>query len=153
MMKIQIRSGVFETNSSSQHSLVISKVREEPTKKQLNGYFGEYGWGYEELTTQEEKLSYILTRMAMSIVEDNSDIRELDKLLKSPIFKKFDELVQIMTGFGINMDECLLSNRYYGGRFGYIDHQSVDVLDEYTLEELVDIIFSESKIIIDNDNH
>lgn len=149
-MKIQIRSSVFETNSSSLHSLVISKVIVPPIQESLYGYFGEYGWGYEELVSQEQKLSYILTHTAMSLIKSNNIPNELNKFLKSPIFQKLNELIRIKTGRDIYMGDCLMSAY---NKFGYIDHQSVGILDNYTLEDLVDIIFSESKIIIDNDNH
>lgn len=150
-MKIQIRSSVFETNSSSMHSLVISEQR-KPTfiLRPLVGYFGEYGWGYEELTSPQQKLSYILTHIAVHLVEDSTQSSELTKVLSSPIFQKLDSLIQERTGFNINMSNSLREDYF---KFGYIDHQSIGILDDYSIEELVDIILDNSKIIIDNDNH
>lgn len=68
-MKINIRKSVFETNSSSCHSLVISKdgLEESQFKLDENGAlhcspdsFGtDEGFGF--FNTQYEKLSYILT--------------------------------------------------------------------------------------------
>lgn len=43
---IQIRKGVFETNSSSTHSICISKAPAEWPKK-IKFTLGEYGWGVE----------------------------------------------------------------------------------------------------------
>ena len=66
-MKKQIRRGCFETNSSSQHSLSISKEGLEPSKFKLNRNgkievdFGEFGKRYEIFDTQYEKLSYLMT--------------------------------------------------------------------------------------------
>ena len=42
-MKIQIRRGAFETNSSSTHSIVIPK-KVDYTLNHVNFYVGEYGW-------------------------------------------------------------------------------------------------------------
>ena len=66
-MKRQIRRCVFETNSSSVHSLVISNDGREPSYLKKNEFneividFGQFGREYEIYDTQEEKLSYLMT--------------------------------------------------------------------------------------------
>ena len=63
-----IRKGCFETNSSSVHTLVISKEGLEPSnlKIEKNGKIRVplryWGKEYEEYTSQLDKLSYICTR-------------------------------------------------------------------------------------------
>ena len=57
---LQIRKGVFETNSSSTHSLVICKENEE---LKLPGFVSfetnDYGWEFDTLSTTWEKASYL----------------------------------------------------------------------------------------------
>ena len=70
MMKKQIRFNTFETNSSSMHTLQISKdlMDENELIIKKDGYVHidldqYYGRDLEEYKTQEEKLKYICTWM------------------------------------------------------------------------------------------
>ena len=65
-MKCRIRKGVFETNSSSMHSLVIKgekKINREQLKINENGFIevetDDYTWGNFILETAQEKLNYV----------------------------------------------------------------------------------------------
>lgn len=50
MSKMVIRNGIFETNSSSVHSICISKKPVENVKgKKIDFYLGEYGWENESV--------------------------------------------------------------------------------------------------------
>lgn len=63
-MKRTVRKGVFETNSSSIHTLVISHIGENDINcdgQPVIFYCGEYGWGYDELCTVNERASYLWT--------------------------------------------------------------------------------------------
>jgi len=79
---INVRKGVFETNSSSSHSLVIAadydgnaKAKELDYDVMLHSFygddeengilavgFGEYGWSGDPLTSFRDKLFYLLTQ-------------------------------------------------------------------------------------------
>lgn len=74
-MKFRIRKGVFETNSSSMHSLVIKgekKINKEQLKINEDGFIevetDDYTWGYFILETAQEKLNYVV---ACKINEDD----------------------------------------------------------------------------------
>lgn len=74
-MKCRIRKGVFETNSSSMHSLVIKgekKINREQIKINEDGFIevetDDYTWGYFILETVQEKLNYVV---ACKINEDD----------------------------------------------------------------------------------
>lgn len=56
-----IRTGVFETNSSSTHSICITKNRRCNMCLPQKLYFscGDFGWEYKTLKTPEEKASYL----------------------------------------------------------------------------------------------
>lgn len=66
-MKCQIRKNVFETNSSSVHSLVIAKEGREKSELRVNAdgeievEFGSFGTNFELFFSQDEKLSYLIT--------------------------------------------------------------------------------------------
>lgn len=67
-MKCRIRKGVFETNSSSMHSLVIKgekKINREQLKINEDGFIevetDDYTWGNSLLKTAQEKLNYIVS--------------------------------------------------------------------------------------------
>ena len=138
MSKRTIRRNVFETNSSSMHSLSIvgSDRLYNPINKDTVIYYGEFGWGYEELTSPEDKLSYLITQY-------NDDESKLE-MIKSA-FKKH-------TGF-----EMIIADMR-GGYWekGYIDHQSQGMICEYITDEqsVINLVFNQSNVIIvDNDNH
>ena len=56
-MKI-IRKNVFETNSSSTHSISISKLNDYILPKEINFTFGEFGWEFSKYTSSFDKASY-----------------------------------------------------------------------------------------------
>lgn len=140
----KIRKNVFETNSSSSHSISIEN-RDEYYKP-TNEYFettisyGEYGWGYKKLNTIREKLEYIIT--ATQYYDAAEEL----------YLKWIKEVYENYT------NNTLKINDHYKG---FIDHQSQHKLDEYFVnneeefkENMKEIIFNKKySIIIDNDNH
>ena len=92
-MNRKIRKGVFETNSSSIHSLVISNEDREPSKFKLNKNgeieidFGQFGKDERIYTSQYDKLSYLITCLYYLSGYDISDIYDIhaisDYLAKS----------------------------------------------------------------------
>jgi len=94
-MKMQIRTGMFETNSSSMHSLLIMKNHQTMTQKEirdeyyldedwrkergntlrLNWINEEFGRDFDVLTSFRDKLSYALASMCGSCYSLESYIR------------------------------------------------------------------------------
>jgi hypothetical protein len=149
---IKIRKNVFETNSSSVHSLAMVG------SDRFNKYnFGEnvvvksdeYGWSGDDLVTPIEKLSYICT-----MIQYKDDANILDSIY----FKWLREMFKDYTGSNLIYKACDENSEYY--KHGYIDHQSTDVLDDLwdNTEEVFksnmrDVVFNEKYFIgIDNDN-
>lgn len=161
-MSVKIRKGVFETNSSSMHSLtVIAGDRmgeynfntiDVDGEELIPVYPDEYGWNGDDLKTPLQKLSYIITMVQYK----DSLIRE-DDIEDSRYFLWLSEMIKDYVGYGIAYQPS--HDEYY--KYGYIDHESVDILDEYWVDDkeefqsnMRDIIFNEKYfIIIDNDNH
>jgi hypothetical protein len=167
-MKV-IRSSVFETNSSSMHSLAVRGKNFLARPDKVYGSFGEFGWGYERLTEPSERLSYILTDIARKYSKYDSDPKEeKQKFLQDKYYLWVNQLVKDYTGNEIEWDNFLYSQYY---PFGYIDHQSIgsdesdgnraSVLEDFWSEDeeqfkenMKDFIFNERyTVIIDNDNH
>lgn len=138
MMMTTIRHNTFETNSSSCHSITWTnhfKINESTLY--TNGD-GEYGWGYDELTTPIKKLDYCI--VALHYISD--------------YFKDdLDELVEYFYDKGITIE--LGDDLKNGEVTGYIDHQSTDILNGQSKpSQIFDIVMNpKCKIIIDNDNH
>lgn len=80
-MKKQIRQGVFETNSSSTHSICIAKDTELIIPKELHLEFGEFGWECNTLNSLQEKASYLYTGLIAEKRKEDSD--RIIELLKS----------------------------------------------------------------------
>lgn len=86
-MKQTVRSNVFETNSSSIHSLALCKepLFEEPVDlKEYTaeiGTDGEFGWGLEYITDPIAKLKYLYL-MAMEFKMYRGDSSYLNRLKK-----------------------------------------------------------------------
>lgn len=162
----QIRNGVFETNSSSMHSLSIKKggtygtLLVDEYENKVITCFGEFGWGYDCYRDPANKLSYLVTML----VETNGNCYSIEELCETEEFQEINSVVaEYCNCDGVLIDEKIEQVNYNGEYYewnehsGYIDHQSVmnihDLLNCYdcTIEEF---IFNEGvMLIIDNDNH
>ena len=117
----QIRNGVFETNSSSTHSIAIPRSSDKPNH--VSFHIGEFGWGWREA----DPADYFYT--ALYYVSDTK--KEAEERLAKLISILRDNNVEYYLG------EVSFIEREYNGTFygslenGYIDHG-------YELREFVD---------------
>ena len=136
---IKKRNGVFETNSSSVHSISISEDGMEKSNLPVkNGYviarFGEFGNDFRLYRTQEEKLSYVVSLFYYICGWRKEDIYE------DWAFREFSDAVAEYTGTkGVKIV----------GREPSIDHQSQpessdgnDVLNLYNTSFLMQFVFN-----------
>lgn len=164
-MKRVIRNCVFETNSSSMHSVSVRDNRS------INNYYipekvikiklGEYGWDGDPLCDFHDKLSYAMSMVlhteypGFNIYDDYFvvDQEELEKLngyktLLEAIRKHGDcEAIVIKKGRG-----------FYP--YGYIDHQSyedysslADFLKDWNVDAERFLFDDDVTVYIDNDNN
>jgi hypothetical protein len=140
IMSTVIRRGVFETNSSSTHSICISKDGDYRLPISIEFVTGEFGWEVSELRSIEEKASYLYTGMLTSQRFDQLE-RLKTALADASVAATFQEYV---------IDEDGLLDD------GYIDHDCdlTDFLDAVTgKDELFRYLFSDrSFILTGNDN-
>jgi len=159
------RNNVFETNSSSAHSLAFGTSKiicgngwdtgedetdfsnplyhlyEIPSCYQgftLYEWLGEYGWGYDVLSTPQEKFSYLITGIYQ---RNNND-------LSTSLF--YTEIKHWLSELGIPVIESSSDEE------GYIDHESTHLVNPSlfkTKEDLITYLFNDNIVIyIENDN-
>lgn len=156
---LQIRKNVFETNSSSTHSLVISKKDRHydyslPVDSEgvLTIRFGEFGWGPELLIEPIEKLSYLITdRNRIDWDWENPPSwKEFEKIINED--ENIQEIISAVKDCCPEVKEVTFEECDSYSPLGYIDHQSMGTSYEKDLS-IEEIIFSNKVIImIDNDN-
>jgi len=135
-MKQTVRFNVFETNSSSTHSLVtgteeIKKYTFDGDELVLSG--GEYGWGIEDLTTWQEKANYLAVEAFIDTYKKHMLVAALRMMFPDITIRFIQE----------------------ADDFCYIDHQSSDVVwsDLHNADDVYKLLFSNAVIHLDNDNH
>ena len=143
----KIRLSVFETNSSSMHSLTIGaskkmEVIDEENEEIIVLGTGEYGWGPEHLTTWLEKADYL----AVDAINREDD-------------KDKGKLLEVLHLAFPNSKFCFAKNEVdeedeESVVSGYIDHESVGIIwsDLETVEDVFSVVFGNAVIEIDNDN-
>jgi hypothetical protein len=129
-MKLQIRQGVFETNSSSTHAISVAKYLPEDWNQSYKVpekvHFGldrEFGWEYATYEDTESKAAYLW----LIICDMHSDAKDLDKLKE---VRAYIEKVLYNAGVKeVSFDmgsykECTWSGdgSLYLDHSGYIDH-------------------------------
>lgn len=140
-MRLQIRTKVFETNSSSVHSLTFDPSGLELNKMSMDkdGYilasFGEFGKNTETYSSQADKLSYLLTCLYYSCAHFDAE-----EVVNTYGFSLIERALQKYTGCnGI---------RIIGDIEPYIDHQSipengdVDLINIWSEGAIIDFIFN-----------
>lgn len=144
----QIRNSVFETNSSSTHSICIAKDQSFTLPERIYFEFGEFGWECDTLQSTEQKASYLYTGM---IANDMMD--------------QFSSVVKTLESKGIEVkaEEPIWKESSYtpGYKYvdngGYVDHSDelAEFIKAVTEDEgkLLRYLFSPlSFIITGNDN-
>lgn len=131
MSKIQIRNGLFETNSSSTHCIVIAD-NEVYNYSEVNFTLGQFGWEHKIYTDTHTKAQYLYT--AIIQLEDKESLEALKKNL---------DFVQVKYTFEESKEK--------EGEFYYIDHGSnlkywVPLVC-HNLELLLNYLFSEESFV------
>lgn len=152
----QIRRSVFETNSSSTHSVVVSAGEFIPDMLSVvDGvceiHSGEFGWGYDRFRDASAKAAYCLTWLKSGMDPTGEKEAMLINVVKRVTGAREVRFVPEFT------PETKREGDYYD--WGYIDHQSLEnggpgaeaFASEGYLERF--IFHPKSILIIDNDNH
>lgn len=149
----KIRQGVFETNSSSTHTICIAKKINPELPERIHFNFGEYGWENGVLKTKQQKANYLYT--GLIFLDRKNDAENIFKTLNS---KGIKVTAQQPLDTKLRTDNPLLAFEYISDdKNGYIDHGDnlVEFLDAVCTkeDELMSYLFSElSHVITGNDN-
>ena len=102
---ISIRKGVFETNSSSVHTIVIQA---NPPKKiyPLMIYEDDYGWSLEFLQTPEERASYFYTALCNCGEELHEPVHDARLKMMSLLPKDIRYECEFENGKDCYIDHC-----------------------------------------------
>ena len=140
-MNRKIRKDVFETNSSSVHTLVISNDGREPSKFKLNKEgeieidFGTFGKNYDIFNSQYEKLSYLIT--CLYYTSRGFDVKSIyDNYEFTKIKDAIMDYVPDCTGIKI-----------LGQNQPCIDHQSIpydsiEIINVYDEDSIINFVFN-----------
>lgn len=98
----KIRKGIFETNSSSTHSICIAKDVEVKFPESVYFKLGQFGWEVDTLRSTEEKASYLYTAlMQLKRYDDIENIKNIlinkgvKVIFKNPVPETSDEQTEI----------------------------------------------------------
>lgn len=156
-MKLTIRKGMFETNSSSMHSIIITKNNDSYDEKKFKVYKGILRFFEDELEFSREPFQFLNTWHGKVAYAIASYCQEYEK--DSEEAKEFiSELEAIIKKYVKDFDHIELpdpEDTWYP--YGYVDHQSAGLLQKFLSEEnvtLEDFIFTPKYIvIIDGDEY
>lgn len=164
-MNIFLRKNVFETNSSSTHSLVIAGDLLKPSND-CTIYLcnHEYGWDPDTFPDLESRIAYIFLAIRDYPVLYEHYLDTFKKVLNTVYNISSADYPQVEFVNDSSKPFLFIEDTYgtkstYGFGSGYVDHQSIDggellYLFENEGELLTKFIFGEgSKIHTDNDNY
>jgi len=164
----KIRRGIFETNSSSAHSITVDadmKLNNVPLPNEdgsISIGYGDFGWEIENYNDFGNKAAYLAIYIRDWCGELSSEYKDIFEGLIKKItqcetvtysYKFWDQIEK--SYIGINDEVC----KYYSNLGeGSIDHQSVEDNDYHYLFEDIELLtaflFShEAELNTDNDNH
>ena len=141
----QIRSSVFETNSSSMHSVVIAKTTPEEAPKYFTHNWNkdpimkiseyELDWGrgpFSFLNSFEDKLTYLIPAVCYGNNKDNEFNNIMTAVKEILTENNFTEEIQIIMPktkeYNYDKHEYEEKETTY---YGTIDHQSSSILKEF----------------------
>lgn len=138
---VQIRKGVFETNSSSTHSIVISKEPVVYLRRERHFHAGEYGWEFASYDAGD----YLFT----AILCEPEELRS----------QHLDRIKDVLREVGVEAVFHFPQTSTYDGRTYcdcYIDH--VDQCEDFVRAAMTDsdllkrIVFGDATVYTGNDN-
>ena len=164
-MKRVIRYGVFESNSSSMHSVSVRGDED------LNEHYkpdvvitvklDEYGWSGDPLCDFYDKLAYAMS-MILHTEYPGFDYYDDDFVIDQEELEKlsgYKTLLEVIRKHG-DCEKIVIKKRNGYYPYGYIDHQSyenyaslADFLKDWNVDAERYLFDDDVVVYIDNDNH
>lgn len=156
-MKRQIRHGVFETNSSSTHSICIPTEHEELSiPDSVKFEFGEFGWEVDRLNSRSEKIKYLYT--CLSYVKEDKLKEYIEFIVKTLRAHGVKDIYFDSFRYNVFYDKYTDTIEYYiGAQNSYVDHgdEAREFVDAVCTnkQRLLNYLFSDKTFILTgNDN-
>lgn len=147
-MKRQIRNNVFETNSSSTHSICISKkpiIVDDINTNCVGFCHGEFGWEFNRYDSIDERASYLYQAIC-DVYYNDKDARN----------DAMNQIYDVLGQYGISCYFEPDKKDSWGYPEGYIDHgsETIDFVQAVLHNEnrLLRFLFGDSFILTGNDN-
>lgn len=142
-MKKQIRRNVFETNSSSTHSLTIGNGNKEFPELNENGNIeislSQYGWEKDEYYGLNDRVSYVF-----SYLYNHREGEEYSNIEYTELYNKLIEYIKEQTGANdIEFTGC--------DDYCYVDHGSEHMQMDF--EWLIDFMFNSGGFFTTDNNN
>ena len=125
---ITIRNGVFETNSSSTHSIILTTRKTEPGLH-VDFSIGEFGWEWRKLASTDEKASYLYTLACENLGRD-----------------VYQDFYEVLVKYGVSCTCSRPAKFVKSGNYEYLDNGYVDHCDE--AKDFVERMMSHEKALI-----
>ena len=124
----QVRNGVFETNSSSVHSICIQKDKNITLPNSIHFYIGEYGWDFDCVDTA----SYLYTAILSTYNKDEAE--EKIKQIKTVLDKH---------SMSYDFEEPMYYSGEYGSwlKNGYVDH-------DYCARHFIEAVLNDEDLLL-----
>lgn len=143
----KVGKNLFETNSWSKHWVNIrgnkrldkSDLFICPKNNKVEGKFGEFGWGIEIYTSQEAKLSYLLTLIA----DINNEKDSLCSFYELKDFKDVEDVIKKYCkcdGIDVGEEPKIRKYRYCDKEYLYYDIDGCIDYQSYDYESLQDFL-------------
>ena len=152
-MKTQIRRSVFETNSSSTHS--ISIVREPtnihfPTTLEFN--VGEFGWEWKTYSDYCSKASYLYTAILYNTyLESNTELIDGKQKCRAMVKEKLNKIKNALSKYGIKcifQSFKIMSYNYEYSTWSYYPDTRGDIDHGNELKKWIDTILNDEALLI-----
>lgn len=168
---LQIRRGIFETNSSSVHAITVSKdISDAEYCRYINFGVGNFGWRHRKYFDTTDKAAYLWTAILSNFEKYHKEDHYYDGFNERYYRVYIDDpkylgiksaIVSALKSFGLE-EENITFEQYFKidalGNFecGYIDHcPGMDFINElvFNRRRLINYLFNENSIITTwNDN-
>ena len=143
----QVRNGVFETNSSSTHSICISKKPVDADGCHVDFHLGEFGWSFDEVDPADYLYTAIMSfsdwRELLDMLKDILDSHSITYTFEKPKWDSYGD-GEYYASDDYGDDDCWLAN-------GYVDHvgEARDFVDAVLNDEdmLMRLLFDGDSVV------
>ena len=164
-MRNVVRKQVWETNSSSVHTVTIDNTPDmiyEAANPVIEVTIGEYGWDGDPLVFFKEKLAYAMA-MVLNTEYPGFYAYDEDFEINQDVLEELPGYQTLINAIRLHQD-CdkivINKNKHSYYPYGYIDHQSYedytslqDFLDDWGIDAERFLFDNGVTVWIDNDNH